>query len=316
MKLPILLIEAHSRCNCRCEMCDIWMSTDKHEFSLRQLEEQLPSIEQLQTRWIVFTGGEPLMHSNLFALCSLLRKRGIQVSILSTGLLFERFAQQIAEHVDSAIVSIDGPPELHDSIRGVSGGFAQIERGIRAIREIRAGFPIAARTVVQRRNYSALDETAAAARAIGLDSISFLAADLASTAFNRAQPWSIVRQNDIALTASQLLELDHQLELLAQNPFVIDSRDHLLRIANSFKAHLGLRQHEAPRCNAPWVSALLTSQGKIQPCFFHHEIGSLEEGSLAEAVEGRRANDFRSSLRVAENPTCKRCVCSLNLRDA
>ena len=38
MKLPILLIEAHSRCNCRCEMCDIWMSTDKHAFYIMTLE--------------------------------------------------------------------------------------------------------------------------------------------------------------------------------------------------------------------------------------------------------------------------------------
>ena len=83
----------------------------------------MDAIERLQVRWVVFTGGEPLMHSNLFALADLLRGRGIRVTILSTGLLFERFAREITEHVDDAIVSLgwsggdsrshpEGPPRI------------------------------------------------------------------------------------------------------------------------------------------------------------------------------------------------------------
>ncbi len=316
MRLPILLIEAHSRCNCRCEMCDIWKSTETREFSLTQLEAQIPSIEELGTRWVVFTGGEPLMHSDLFALCRPLRARGIQVSILSTGLLFERFARQIAEDTDSAIVSMDGPADIHDAIRHIPGGLDRIARGIAAIRAIRPHYPIAARTVVQRRNHGALVDTAEAARSMGLDSISFLAADLASTAFNRNQPWTIVRQNEIALEASQLPVLDRQLEMLSANAFVTDSQDHLSRIAAHFRAHLGLAPHTSPKCNAPWVSGFLTTAGKLQPCFFHQEIGSLAEGSLQQVLTGPRATRFRDTLDVAANPTCQNCVCSLNLREA
>lgn len=312
MKLPILLIEAHSRCNCRCEMCDIWKSTETREFSLQQLLDQLQSLEELGTRLVVFTGGEPLMHSDLFALCQPLRERGIEVSILSTGLLFERYAAQIAEHVDSAIVSLDGPPSLHDSIRHTPGGFDRISRGIAAIHALRPDFAIAARTVVQRRNHAALTETASAAQSLGLTSISYLAADLTSTAFNRTEPWPIHRQNEITLAATDLPVLDAQLETLAANPFVIDSPAHLARIAQHFRAHLGLATHTAPRCNAPWVSALMTADGDIQPCFFHPSIGS-SRSPLTQVVTSPQAATFRESLDVASNPTCQRCVCSLYL---
>ncbi len=310
MKVPILLIEAHSRCNCRCEMCDIWKSADTREFSLADLERQLPSLEQLGTRWVVFTGGEPLMHSDLFALCRPLRARGIEVSILSTGLLFERYATRIVEHVNSAIVSLDGPPELHDSIRHTPGGFATIERGAARIRALRPDFPISARTVVQRRNHRALTATAAAAKHLGLNSISFLAADLTSTAFNRAEPWPLVRQNEIALGHGDLSALDAQITELTLDPCVIDSPAHLARIADHFRAHLGLAPFKAPRCNAPWVSALLTSSGNVRPCFFHPTIGTLENDSLMRILTTSR---FRDSLDVASNPTCQRCVCSLYL---
>ena len=141
-KLPVLLIDAHSRCNCRCVMCDIWKTDQHREFTLAQLESQMDAIERLQVRWVVFTGGEPLMHSNLFALTDLLRGRGIRVTILSTGLLFERFAHEITEHVDDAIVSLDGPAEIHDRIRRVLRGFNRIADGVRAIRAQRPEFPI------------------------------------------------------------------------------------------------------------------------------------------------------------------------------
>jgi Fe-coproporphyrin III synthase len=316
-KLPILLIEAHSRCNCRCEMCDIWKSTDTREFSLAQLEAQLPSIEQLGTRWVVFTGGEPLMHSNLFELCAPLRSRGIQVSVLSTGLLFERYAAQIAENIDSVVVSLDGPPELHDSIRQTPGGFDRIARGVEAIHARNAAFPISARSVVQRRNHDVLTQTSQAAKGLCLQSISFLAADLTSTAFNRATPWPILRQHEIAPAAEELPTLDQQLEALMRDPFVVDTPAHLARIAQHFRAYLGLSKRASPRCNAPWVSALLNADGSVQPCFFHPEIGSLRaagaDDGLAQVLASPKATQFRDFLDVASNPICQHCVCSLQI---
>src|SRR5215469_362195 len=93
--LPVLVLEPHSRCNCRCVMCDIWKTTDARDISLTELQRHLSDFERLQVEWVVFSGGEPLMHSDLFALAGLIRRRGIRSTILSTGLLLERYAQQI-----------------------------------------------------------------------------------------------------------------------------------------------------------------------------------------------------------------------------
>jgi MoaA/NifB/PqqE/SkfB family radical SAM enzyme len=312
-KLPILLMDVHSRCNCRCVMCDIWKNDEHREFTLAQLESQMDAIERLQVRWVVLTGGEPLMHSNLFALTDVLRRRGIQVTILSTGLLFERFAREIAEHVDDAIVSLDGPGEMHDRIRRVPGAFERITAGVAAIRRHNPQFQIGARCTVQKENHSALVDTASGAREIGVSSISFLAADLTSTAFNRIEPWSAARQTKIALTVAELAVLEHQVGMLAENPFVIDSPRHLRRIVRHFRAHLELERFEAPRCNAPWVSAVMGIDGSVRPCFFHPPVGSVTSHALDDALNTPRALEFRASLDVGANPICQRCVCSLNL---
>ncbi len=89
-RLPILVLEPHNRCNCRCIMCDIWKVTEAREITAAELERHLADIERLGVEWAVFTGGEPLMHSDLFRLSALLRNRGIRTTILSTGLLLER----------------------------------------------------------------------------------------------------------------------------------------------------------------------------------------------------------------------------------
>ncbi len=207
-RMPILVLSPHSRCNCRCVMCDIWKVAEAQEMSARELERHLASIEQLGVEWAVFTGGEPLMHSDLFRLCRILRERGIRVSVLSTGLLLERHAAAIAANVDDVIVSLDGPRNIHDQVRRVPGAFDMLAAGVRAIRKIRPEFRITARCTVQRINCGHLRATVAAAARLGLNGISFLAADLTSTAFNRPDGWTLERSAAVALSPEDLRGLE------------------------------------------------------------------------------------------------------------
>ncbi len=314
MKLPILILYPHSRCNCRCVMCDIWKTTDAREITAADLDRHASDIEALGVRWVVFSGGEPLMHSDLFRLCGKLRSLKIRLTVLSTGLLLEKNARALVEHTDEVIVSLDGPEDVHDGIRRVPGAFDRMDAGVRAVHSVQPGFPVAARCTVQKQNCGSLVSTVHAARRMGLRSISFLAADMTSTAFNRPEGWTPGRQLEISLDAEELLMLEREIDALIalnQDGFILESPEKLRRIAHHYRAHLGLADPVAPRCNAPWVSAVVESDGTVRPCFFHEPIGSVAQQSLLEVVTGPRATQFRSSLNVAENPICRRCVCSL-----
>ena len=93
------------------------------EFFSSLLDRHAGDIEALGVEWVVFSGGEPLMHSDLFRLCERLRALGIRTTILTTGLLLGRYSRRIVEHMDGVIVSLDGPPEVHDRIRRISARF-------------------------------------------------------------------------------------------------------------------------------------------------------------------------------------------------
>jgi len=317
--LPILLLNVHERCNCRCVMCDIWKRESSAEIDVQRLERHRASLSMLGTRQVVLTGGEPLLHSRLEGLCSFLRTCGVHITILTTGLLLTKRAEAVAAWVDEVILSIDGPEEIHDQVRRVKGGFQLIREGVLAVRRLKPAMPIHARSTVQKSNHSCLRQTVKAAKSMQLDSISFLATDLTSQAFNRELVWPGERQNQIALTRPQIMALENEIELLIRDyredlggRYIRESAEKLRRFPRRFREHLGDLKPKAPLCNAPWVSAVVEVDGSVRPCFFHRKIGTIETTTLAEVLNSREALEFRRTLDVADNPICQRCVCSLH----
>jgi MoaA/NifB/PqqE/SkfB family radical SAM enzyme len=268
--------------------------------------------------WAVLSGGEPLMNRDLPAICEFFRDLGIRLSLLTTGTLLARRAAEVAAGFNDVIVSLDGPAAVHDAIRRVPGSFEHIRAGVAAVRRLRPGMRITARTTVQKKNHTELLATVLAAHDLGLDGISFLAADLTSEAFNRSVIWPGDRQAQIALSTEEVRTLAYEIEQVigwssarSSRGFVAEAPEKLRRIVHHFRAHLGHGEFEAPRCNAPWVSAVIEADGSVRPCFFHPPVGNATERSLEAVVNGPAAREFRRNLDVASNPVCQRCVCSL-----
>ena len=321
VSLPILLLNVHEHCNCRCLMCDIWQRKDGKELDLADLERHRASILRLGVRQIVLTGGEPLLHSNLKALLEFLRQCNVSITLLTTGLLLSEQADVVGQYVDEIIISLDGPEEVHDRVRRVKGAFRLIGEGIHAVRQRKAGMPVHGRCTVQKENYSSLREAIAGARLLAMNSISFLAADVTSQAFNRELVWPEERQSKVVLTRQEVEMLEEEIACLARENeediregFISESADKLWRIARRFREQLGELPAVAPRCNAPWVSAVMEVDGSVRPCFFHRKIGNVHEQTLEQVINGQEARLFRASLDVSENAICQRCVCSLNYK--
>jgi Fe-coproporphyrin III synthase len=316
--LPVVVIFPHNQCNCRCVMCDIWRIREAKEITPAVLEQQLSSFRELGVRWVVLSGGEPQLNEKWSCLAQMLRLAGSRVTLLTAGLLLKSQAQVITESVDDVIVSLDGPSAVHNSIRRVPGAFEQVSAGVRALHELRPEMPVRARCTVQKANHCSLRAAVRSAKEIGLSSISFLAADLTSSAFNRPEGWPPDRQDRVALVSEEIDALEAEVERLINEQradldsgFVVETADKLRRIVQHFRAHLDQAANLAPRCNAPWVSAVIEASGDVRPCFFHPAFGNIHHQALPEIVNGPEALRFRASLDVASNAICQRCVCSL-----
>jgi Fe-coproporphyrin III synthase len=320
-RLPIVILMPHSACNCRCIMCDIWKS-NHHKRSLvaDDVRKLLTTLERMQTRMVLMSGGEALMNPQFFKLCGMLRNAGIKISLLSTGILLKQHAENLVAHVNDIVVSLDGPPAIHDEVRRIPGAFDKMREGIAAVKTLDPKFQITGRCVIQRINFSSWSNIIDTAKQIGLKSISFLPADVSSTAFNRNMSWE-VQQTETVLPSPAEVELLAEIteELIAAHEedinthFVVERPAKLRQIAQHYRAVHGLDDFPFRPCNAPWVSAVIEPDGNVRPCFFHEVLGNVHEQTLDNILNGEQAKSFRNTLDMPNNETCQRCVCSLNL---
>src|ERR1700744_1086410 len=319
--LPIVILMPHSACNCKCVMCDIW----KGNHNLKQLTEQdieglLDSLRRLGTRQVLMSGGEALLNPNFFRLCAILKKEGVRITLLSTGLALKRHADNLLKWVDDIIVSLDGDEKLHDEIRNIPGAFRKMKEGVQLLHGRNPDFRITARTVIHRLNFRQWPAIVESALEMGLDQISFLPADVTSEAFNRSDPWDAPRQHQILPTEEELPEVlamiqtlirDH--EGLFESGFIAESPAKLRKLGEYYTASYGLNPYPYKKCNAPWVSTVVEADGTVRPCFFLPAFGNIHEQPLDEILNSPAAIDFRKTLDMDTNSTCLRCVCYLNL---
>ncbi|NWG28600.1 MAG: radical SAM protein [Ignavibacteriaceae bacterium] len=319
--LPIVILMPHSRCNCRCVMCDIWKGNN----NVKQLEESdivkmLDSFRELNTREVVMSGGEALMHPNFFRLCEIIKSKKIKITLLSTGLLLKKYASEIIAKTNEVIVSLDGSKEVHDKIRNIPNAFDKLKEGVQELKKLNPKFKVTARSVIQKENFEDLPNIVESAREIGLDQISFLTADVSTDAFNRPELWGEEKVSEIRLSSEELKKFKEVIEILIhthsadfQNRFIAESPERFRRFYEYYAAFQGLNQFPSVRCNAPWVSAVIEADGSVRPCFFHEVIGDIRKASLADIINSEKSISFRKNLDVSTNSVCEKCVCSLNL---
>lgn len=124
------------RCNARCAMCGIWASKPMPEMEAEEFE-RLPS----SLRDVNLTGGEPFLrddlpevHATVHRTCPRARTV-VSTNGLLTGRIVEFMKQmRTVEPGIGAAVSLDGPAEDHDKLRGAPGTY---ERAIATVRGLR-----------------------------------------------------------------------------------------------------------------------------------------------------------------------------------
>jgi MoaA/NifB/PqqE/SkfB family radical SAM enzyme len=125
------------RCNARCMMCGIWSTKPVAELP-PEVYAKLPA----SLRDVNLTGGEPFLRDDLPEIHAAVRSacRRARTVVSTNGLLTDRIiaAVRTMASVEPGIgvaVSVDGPPEIHDRMRGAPGAY---ERALATVRGLQA----------------------------------------------------------------------------------------------------------------------------------------------------------------------------------
>lgn len=321
-RLPILFYSITEACNSRCIACDFWKQDSADELSGDEIAAFVDSLKDIEIDTFVFTGGEPLLHGSLFEICKMLKERipNTKIRILTNGILLKKYAHQVTQYCDQIVVSLDGATDdVYVSIRGVRN-LKNLEEGIALCKQLNSAMKVRARCTVQRRNYFQLPSVVRKARQMGLDQISFLAADVSSSfAFGRKGGND---RSDIALGESDIHKLDEIIRRMEQefeeefaNGFIAESPEQLREILlEYFLAMLTGDTRYKPVCNAPFVSASVDSRGNVAPCFFMTQTyGNVRNTSLNELLHSDTLVQIQRDFRAKAIEACGNCVCPLYL---
>ncbi|MBD3881508.1 radical SAM protein [Phormidium tenue FACHB-886] len=107
------------RCNARCHFCDIWALEPGKEASFETIQHNLRDLRRLGTKYVDFTGGEPLLRSDVAEIFAEAKQQGFLTSMTTNTILYPQKAEAMRGLVDFLNFSLDGADaETHDHSRG------------------------------------------------------------------------------------------------------------------------------------------------------------------------------------------------------
>ncbi|MEO8512939.1 MAG: radical SAM protein [Ignavibacteria bacterium] len=318
--MPVVILYVTEGCNLKCLSCSYRLPMPG-ELTFEEIKDLAGKLSSFGLKHIVYSGGEPLLRRDFRDVCGVFSGLKVKQTLLTNGLLLPKRAEEFKDVFNEIIVSIDGADtQTHNRLRGVNS-FDIILEGIKKVIQIGASPQISIRTVLQKQNFRQLQEFIELAKHTGVNRISFLAADVSSEAYGRdhnSVRGEVSSESTMALNENEVMELKEIINQAAlkykdefQSGLISESPEKLHHIANYYSALNGNDTFPENFCNAPMVSAVITSTGDIHPCFFLPKYGNIRENTFNELINSDSITGTRKLVKFMEPERCKKCVCTL-----
>jgi len=149
------------RCNLRCRHC-YQGERSADEMPLREIRNVIIEVSDMVKDWsesygVIFspsmnvTGGEPFLRNDLLEILGEIKKQGFKIYLLTNGTLVDKKrARRLADlGVDGVQVSMEGPEDVHDAIRG-AGSYSASTAGVEHL--VDAGIAVTLNVTVSNLN--------------------------------------------------------------------------------------------------------------------------------------------------------------------
>ncbi len=322
------------RCNLNCEMC--WVEHSRRlegdaylrardELTLGELKNVVDDIARWRPR-VGVTGGEPFLRRDALDFIAYVKSRGLRCGANTNGTFLGRDAEALVDvGLDSIMVSVDGPPAVHDSQRRSPGSFVRTKEGLDAL--------LAARAASHRGRtpYVKITCTVTNANVASLASLPTLFLDLPLDEFTFQHQWFTDQQTADAQRAlfAELFGQDTtylqgfvttetppvDVDVLRREAKAINNKNWPFPV--NFYPDLAESElgpfYERPRlnfrnaCFSRWLRADVLPDGTVSPCLGLY-VGNVREKPFSEIWNGPAFRRFRAELTSRGLfPGCSRC---------
>ena len=289
-------IRLSDRCNSRCLTCRCWELKNGSQIDTDHALRLVEAIARIGIPAIRFTGGEPLLRSDLFEILHACGRAGIaRVGLATNGLLLERLADQVnASPITNLSVSLDGIALRNDRIRGVPGYYDRVLRGLGRVRNkvIKVVSTITSSLVHDLENLILFCREHRYEYDVNLPHSTpyFFSGD--QVAANVAQLWPSPE------------DVDRMVAVLSRYGIL---NQHLLGYAARY---LKERQSEIRHCMHGYCFVGVEPDGSVNPGCYIMPVGNIHSADLGDIV---RSPEYAAAVRRMFELDCRGCSCGYAL---
>jgi radical SAM protein with 4Fe4S-binding SPASM domain len=354
-------------CNLRCKMCGQWGDTGiyradgfsasatdgeterdrireliglSRQLALPDYVALLDEIASWKAKPIVsLFGGEPLLYPDILPLVREIKSRDLTCTLITNGGRLEGYAKDLVEAgIDSIAVSIDGPPDVHNRIRGKADSFQKAAAGVRAVadwrRKLGRALPMQIAILpITELNLAEIPAAVEVLRELPLDTINvglrWFVPKSVGAEYERVMreelgvegsSWKGFDFDAASIPATrgrELAELVGFLKRLRRRRFFDSARAkpwvsfvpdvpaaRVPEYFSDFEETFGHRM-----CPVAWYFAQIEPDGDVTFCgdFPDYVLGNVRANGFESVWRGERARRFRAKLAREPLPICARC---------
>jgi MoaA/NifB/PqqE/SkfB family radical SAM enzyme len=324
-------------CNLRCKMCAQW---GEQGYNFGKPTTEIKEIVPLETYkklvddvvhirpFFYIWGGEPFLYPDLMPLMAYLKEKQLLFTVVTNGV---RLAEEAEEIVytgwDALMLSLDGPRDIHNEVRGHPQSFDTLMEGIHTVQEYKrrrgAARPyIIILTTISRDNAAVLDRTLEMASEVGADLVGIYYSWFTTEERGRRHQQIMLNRlgahaNSWTGYVSRFNEVDTA--ALQESVRRVNSRrwPFIRMFLPDLKIEQIPRYYQEPgnffgynKCVAPWLVAELMPNGDVATCrdYPDYVTGNITRENIIDIFNGERYRKFRRTLReIGMFPICARC---------
>jgi Fe-coproporphyrin III synthase len=331
-----LVLGVNNTCNLHCKMCDVGVDYTASNFyqnlvGTSPLHMPLDLFKKIADQASIYFPNvklgyaftEPLVYSQLYESLKYARDKNLFTSITTNALSLKKWADKLIEaELDELYISLDGPADIHNQIRGNSKSFEKAIEGIDYLLTQKKRPSISIFCVITEWNIGRLKEFADYFKAYPLKQVGFMHTNY--TPDSLAMEHNGIYGAKYHATASNMKDINigkYDLSVLMEEIHEIKNSHYPFKISFSpeINDHLSLTSfyHEpgklfGKRCNDIFRAVMIKSNGDVIPAHgrcYNITIGNLYQENLKDIWNSAVVSRFRKDVMNAGGllPACSRC---------
>jgi Fe-coproporphyrin III synthase len=318
------------RCNLRCEMCFFYgrgkvPPTQHMQLTLEEMKKMIDNIAK-GYKWFPFkpylgiTGGEPFIRPDIFEIIEHIKKRGFKFSITSNFALLnkEKIDRLLKLKPNSMNISIDGPREVHDKIRGKEGTFDNAIANLKYLRSKNNRMPIRMNTTVSYTNKDTLKDVIGIAKDTNCD-LQFTHLwyldekqsknhdEFMERTFGEKFLYPVDIMDYTEEQAGEIADKYLEAIRLGEKAGIKINQTPRIKKEDVKRYYYDKGYSRAKKCNAIWSKLRIDECGNLTPCLGYN-FGNLLKDDFSDVLNGKRARRLRATVKKhGIFPGCVKC---------